>query len=166
MDRANRGPSCRRIVSAAYRRKRSLLLPWPTKMAIFLQRHFPWVVYLCDRPRVSQSDPPAGSGSRGRSRQDGGLAPAPFHQNIATVAVNPTMGYPPGVRPWRNIPTAWYPYVGAVHIVVIAANPNIVWTRGRRPCFDNCRGWPTLITTSAYSAVPALKSNPKGRTDQ
>jgi NAD(P)-dependent dehydrogenase (short-subunit alcohol dehydrogenase family) len=34
-----------RIVSAAYRRKRCLMLPWPTKMAIFLQRHFPWLVY-------------------------------------------------------------------------------------------------------------------------
>jgi NAD(P)-dependent dehydrogenase (short-subunit alcohol dehydrogenase family) len=37
--------AARRIVSAAYRRQRSLLLPWPTKMAIFLQRHFPWAVY-------------------------------------------------------------------------------------------------------------------------
>lgn len=34
-----------RIVSAAYRRKRVLILPWPTKIAILLQRHFPWVVY-------------------------------------------------------------------------------------------------------------------------
>ncbi|MGA9038914.1 MAG: SDR family NAD(P)-dependent oxidoreductase, partial [Terriglobales bacterium] len=33
------------IASAAYRRKRTLMLPWPTKMAIFLQRHFPWLVY-------------------------------------------------------------------------------------------------------------------------
>src|SRR5580658_6304800 len=38
--------AARVIVSAAYRRKRSMILPWPTKMAIFLQRHFPWVVYL------------------------------------------------------------------------------------------------------------------------
>jgi NAD(P)-dependent dehydrogenase (short-subunit alcohol dehydrogenase family) len=38
--------AAREIVSAAYRRKRCLILPWPTKMAIFLQRHFPWVVYL------------------------------------------------------------------------------------------------------------------------
>jgi len=38
--------AARRIVSAAYRRKRCLTLPWPTKLAIFLQRHFPWVVYL------------------------------------------------------------------------------------------------------------------------
>ena len=36
----------RRIVTATYRRKRCLMLPWPTKMAIFLQRHFPWLVYL------------------------------------------------------------------------------------------------------------------------
>jgi NAD(P)-dependent dehydrogenase (short-subunit alcohol dehydrogenase family) len=34
------------IVSAAHRRKRCLMLPWPTKMAIFLQRHFPWLVYM------------------------------------------------------------------------------------------------------------------------
>ena len=38
--------AARQIVSAAYRRKRCLKLPWPTKIAIFLQRHFPWVVYL------------------------------------------------------------------------------------------------------------------------
>ena len=38
--------AARAIVSAAYRRKRSFILPWPTKAAIFLQRHFPWVVYL------------------------------------------------------------------------------------------------------------------------
>jgi len=38
--------AARRIVAAAYRRKRSLILPWLTKMAVFMQRHFPWVVYL------------------------------------------------------------------------------------------------------------------------
>jgi NAD(P)-dependent dehydrogenase (short-subunit alcohol dehydrogenase family) len=38
--------AARAIISVAYRRKRSHILPWPTKMAIFLQRHFPWVVYL------------------------------------------------------------------------------------------------------------------------
>ncbi len=34
-----------RIVNAVYRRKRTYILPLPTKMAIFLQRHFPWLVY-------------------------------------------------------------------------------------------------------------------------
>jgi len=34
------------IVTAAYRRKRRLMIPWPTRMAIFMQRHFPGVVYL------------------------------------------------------------------------------------------------------------------------
>ena len=34
-----------KIVSAAYRRQRLFTLPWPTTMAIFLQRHFPWLVY-------------------------------------------------------------------------------------------------------------------------
>ena len=38
--------AARQIVSAAHRRKRCLMLPWPTKMAIFLQRHFPWLVYM------------------------------------------------------------------------------------------------------------------------
>jgi short-subunit dehydrogenase len=38
--------AAKQIVKAVFRRKRCLLLPWPTKMAIFLQRHFPWVVYL------------------------------------------------------------------------------------------------------------------------
>jgi len=38
--------AAQRIASAAFRRKRSLLLPWPTKLAIFMQRHFPWMVYL------------------------------------------------------------------------------------------------------------------------
>jgi short-subunit dehydrogenase len=38
--------AARRIVAATYRRKRQLILPWPTKMAIFLQRHFPWLVYM------------------------------------------------------------------------------------------------------------------------
>jgi NAD(P)-dependent dehydrogenase (short-subunit alcohol dehydrogenase family) len=38
--------AARKIVSAVYRRKRCMMLPWPTKMAIFLQRHFPWLVYL------------------------------------------------------------------------------------------------------------------------
>lgn len=38
-----------RIVSAVYRRKRCLVLPWPTKMAILLQRYLPWVVYLALR---------------------------------------------------------------------------------------------------------------------
>lgn len=33
------------IVAAAYRRKRTLILPWPTKMAIFFQRHCPWAVH-------------------------------------------------------------------------------------------------------------------------
>jgi len=38
--------AARAIANAAYRRKRCLMLPWPTKMAIILQRHFPWLVYL------------------------------------------------------------------------------------------------------------------------
>jgi NAD(P)-dependent dehydrogenase (short-subunit alcohol dehydrogenase family) len=37
--------AARQIVSAAYRRKRCLITPWPTKMAILLQRCFPGVVY-------------------------------------------------------------------------------------------------------------------------
>jgi short-subunit dehydrogenase len=38
--------AARQIVTAIYRRKRYLILPWPTKLAILLQRHFPWVVYF------------------------------------------------------------------------------------------------------------------------
>jgi short-subunit dehydrogenase len=38
--------AARQIVTAVYRRKRSLILPWPTKLAILLQRHFPQVVYF------------------------------------------------------------------------------------------------------------------------
>ena len=34
-----------RIISAVYRRKRQFILPAPTKIAILLQRHFPWLVY-------------------------------------------------------------------------------------------------------------------------
>jgi NAD(P)-dependent dehydrogenase (short-subunit alcohol dehydrogenase family) len=58
----------KRIVSAAYRRKRCLMLPWPTKMAIFLQRHFPWVVYgAIDRAfrtatRLREAEPAAQAG--------------------------------------------------------------------------------------------------------
>jgi NAD(P)-dependent dehydrogenase (short-subunit alcohol dehydrogenase family) len=37
--------AAKRIVSAAYRRKRCHIMPWPTKMAILLQRYFPGVVY-------------------------------------------------------------------------------------------------------------------------
>jgi len=37
--------AARRIVTAAFRRRRTLTLPWPTKIAILLQRHFPWIVY-------------------------------------------------------------------------------------------------------------------------
>lgn len=33
------------IVAAVYRRKRCHILPWPTRMAILLQRHVPWIVY-------------------------------------------------------------------------------------------------------------------------
>lgn len=36
--------AARRVVSAIYRRKRSYILPWPTKMAILLQRLFPRLV--------------------------------------------------------------------------------------------------------------------------
>ena len=36
--------AARRIISAAYRRKRCLIMPWATKMAILLQRCFPGVV--------------------------------------------------------------------------------------------------------------------------
>ena len=33
-----------RVVSAVYRRKRSFVLPWPTKMGLLLQRYAPWLV--------------------------------------------------------------------------------------------------------------------------
>jgi NAD(P)-dependent dehydrogenase (short-subunit alcohol dehydrogenase family) len=38
--------AARKILTAAYKRKRCLMLPWPTRMAIALQRHFPHLVYL------------------------------------------------------------------------------------------------------------------------
>jgi short-subunit dehydrogenase len=37
--------AARKIVAAVYHRKRTYILPLPTRMAIFLQRHFPWLVY-------------------------------------------------------------------------------------------------------------------------
>lgn len=37
--------AARQIVSATYRRKRNLVLPWPIKIVISLQRHFPMLVY-------------------------------------------------------------------------------------------------------------------------
>jgi NAD(P)-dependent dehydrogenase (short-subunit alcohol dehydrogenase family) len=50
--------AARQIVSAVYRRKRCHILPWPTKMAIFMQRHFPRVVYRAIDRAFSQSAPP------------------------------------------------------------------------------------------------------------
>lgn len=38
--------AARRILKAAYHRRRRLAFPWPTRMAIILQRHFPGLVYL------------------------------------------------------------------------------------------------------------------------
>ena len=51
--------AARQIVSAAYRRKRCHIMPWPTKMAILLQRHFPWVVYRAIERAFSQKRPAA-----------------------------------------------------------------------------------------------------------
>jgi NAD(P)-dependent dehydrogenase (short-subunit alcohol dehydrogenase family) len=51
--------AARQIASAAYRRKRCYILPWPTKVAIFIQRHFPWVVYRAIDHSFSRSGPPA-----------------------------------------------------------------------------------------------------------
>jgi uncharacterized protein len=34
-----------KIAHAIYHRRRTCILPWPTKAAIFFQRHFPWLVY-------------------------------------------------------------------------------------------------------------------------
>jgi hypothetical protein len=98
-------------------------------------------------------------------RQDGALAPVPFYQNITTVAVNPPMGYPPRVWPRRNVPTAWYPHVGAIHIVVIAGNPNMVWAGGRWPCFDDGCGRPDLDDHFGAQCAGA-QEQPEGGTDQ
>jgi hypothetical protein len=38
--------AARQIVSAAYRRKRSHILPVHARMGIFLQRHFPRLAYF------------------------------------------------------------------------------------------------------------------------
>ena len=38
--------AARKIVSAAYRRKRSYILPLHAKLAVLLQRHFPGLVYF------------------------------------------------------------------------------------------------------------------------
>jgi short-subunit dehydrogenase len=60
--------AARKMVSAAFRRKRIYTLPWPTKIAIFLQRHFPWLVYRAiDRAfkratRVREAEAAAASG--------------------------------------------------------------------------------------------------------
>ena len=65
-----------------------------------------------------------------------------FHQNVTIVAVNPAMGYPPGVGPRWKFPTAWYPYVSAAVPAMIARNPDMVRTGTRYPSFDNWRGGP------------------------
>src|ERR1035441_2127173 len=93
------------------------------------------------------------------------LAPVPFLQNITAVAVNPLVGYPPRVWPWRNVPTAWYPNVGVAVPVVIARNPNMVWAGGRWPRFDNSRGRPDLDDYFGAQCSGAQKQS-KGRTDQ
>lgn len=46
--------AARQIVSAAYRRKRCHILPWPTKMAILVQRFFPGIVYRAIDRALSQ----------------------------------------------------------------------------------------------------------------
>jgi hypothetical protein len=97
--------------------------------------------------------------------QDGGLAPAPFHQNPTTVALDPPVGYPPLVWPWWNFPTAWYPSVGGAVPVMIAANPNMVWAGGRWPCFDNSRGRPDLDDHFGAQRSGA-QEQPEGGTDQ
>lgn len=63
--------AARQIATAVYRRKRKLILPWPTKMAIFLQRHFPWLVYMAiDRAfrkatRIREAEAAAQAGKGG-----------------------------------------------------------------------------------------------------
>lgn len=52
--------AARQIVSAAYRRKRCHVMPWPTKMAILLQRLSPWVVYSALERAFAQKRPAAG----------------------------------------------------------------------------------------------------------
>ena len=55
--------AARQIVSAAYGRKRCRVIPWPARMAIFLQRHFPRVVYLAiDRAFRNATRLPAETG--------------------------------------------------------------------------------------------------------
>jgi|HubBroStandDraft_1064217.scaffolds.fasta_scaffold51840_3 short-subunit dehydrogenase len=50
--------AARQIVSATHRRKRCYILPWPTRVAIFMQRHFPRVVYRAIDHSFSRSGRP------------------------------------------------------------------------------------------------------------
>jgi short-subunit dehydrogenase len=50
--------AARQIVSATHRRKRCYILPWPARVAIFMQRHFPRVVYRAIDHSFSRSGRP------------------------------------------------------------------------------------------------------------
>jgi hypothetical protein len=70
------------------------------------------------------------------------LAPVPFHHDPTAVAVNPPVGDPPRAWMWRDVPTARYPSVGVAVPIMIARNPNIVWTGARWRSFDDSHGRP------------------------
>jgi len=70
------------------------------------------------------------------------LAPVSFNEDVATMAVNPAMAHPDGMRPGRLFPAAWRPDVGIAVPLVITADPNVARTGRGNSCFDDLSGRP------------------------
>ena len=77
----------------------------------------------------------------------------------------PIYGPPALPRMWGDFPASRHPYVSAIHIVVIAADPNIVRAGSGYPRFDNRRGRSNLDDHLGAHGADA-QEQPKGRTDQ
>ena len=103
----------------------------------------------------SAADPPAGpfepstgrletrrvQGPRDPGSPPANLPPMAFDEDVATVAMYPTVRHPMGMRMWRLNPGAGGPHVGVTVPTMVSGRPDIAGPGGGNSGFNHGGGW-------------------------
>jgi len=65
----------------------------------------------------------------------------PFHENIPSASVNPTVPHPVSVGAWRQFPSSGDPHISIAIPTMIAGDPYMASAGSHNPRFNNIVRW-------------------------
>jgi hypothetical protein len=65
----------------------------------------------------------------------------PFHENITSAPVNPTVPHPVSVGAWRQFPSSGDPHISIPVPTMIAGDPYMAPAGSHNPSFNDIVGW-------------------------